>query len=161
ALLSARAPEGAAPKAAPSEKSLAAGDRVTTRPGQPRRVVLPDGAIVYLQERSALEVKNAGHVTLSAGEAFFETAGELKLSGPKRQLTAKDSRFGVTVGKDGDTVVVASGRAKIDGINAPVLAGQQLAAGAKSPTAAPRVSHLVAWTRDLRRGAPLVPKSDH
>src|SRR5262249_14361513 len=43
----------------------------------------------------------------------------------------------------------------------PLRAGQQLAAGATKPTAAPRVSHLLGWARELIAGAPLVPPSQH
>src|SRR5262245_38894832 len=100
ALLSARPPERAAPAAPPAEKTLAAGAKVTTGPGGPRRVVLRHETVVYLQERAAIEVKDTGDVALTAGEAFFEAAGALKVSALKRQLTAKGGRFGVRTGDD-------------------------------------------------------------
>src|SRR5262249_2440705 len=44
-----------------------------------------------------------------------------------------------------------------------IVAGQQLAAGAAKPEAAPRVSHLLHWTRELMAAAEatLVPASKH
>ena len=58
-------------------------------------------------------------------------------------------------------VLVASGQAHVEGIDEPIRAGQTLEATAKKPAAAQRISHLVAWTRDLREAAPLVPASAH
>ena len=45
----------------PSEKTQSVGDKVTTGPGQRRRLLLPDRSVVYLQERSTLIVKAADH----------------------------------------------------------------------------------------------------
>src|SRR3984957_18687776 len=154
------------PRAAEAKtKALAVGTKITTAAGERRRLVLPDRSIVFLRERSTLAVQ-ADRVVLSAGEAFFETASgklapALLVETPKREVRARDSRFGVRVGEDGTTVLVAAGQAPGEGIDTPIRAGQTLEAAAKTPKAAPRISHLVAWTRDLRSAAPLVPASEH
>jgi hypothetical protein len=149
-----------------AEKTQPVGTRVSTKAGQRLRVLLPNRTVAYLQERSTLTVKAADRVELSAGEAFFETAtGKLApalvVATPKREVRARDSRFGVRIGDDGTSVLVAAGQARVKGMDEPVRAGQQLEAQAEKATAAPRISHLVAWTRDLRQAAPLVPASEH
>jgi tetratricopeptide (TPR) repeat protein len=147
-------------------KTLAVGDKVTTAAGERRRLILPDRSVVYLRERSALAVRADDRVTLTAGEAFFETASDkaavaLLVETPKREVQARHSRFGVRIDADGTTVLVASGQARVEGVETAIRAGQTLEAKAKTPKPAPRISHLVAWTRDLRQAAPLVPASEH
>src|SRR3984957_13235999 len=154
------------PRAAEAKtKALAVGTKITTAAGERRRLVLPDRSIVFLRERSTLTVQ-ADRIVLSAGEAFFETASgklapALLVQTPKREVRARDSRFGVRVAEDGTVLLVAAGQARVEGIEAPIRAGQTLEAAAKTPKSAPRISHLVAWTRDLRSAAPLVPASEH
>ena len=79
------------------------------------------------------------------------------------ELTAPVGTFAVRVAKDGTDVVVARGRVAVNGLNEAVRAGQQLAANADKQTAAPRISHLLGWTRDLMAAAesPLVPASQY
>jgi tetratricopeptide (TPR) repeat protein len=150
----------------PAAKTVAVGDKITTAAGERRRLILPDRSVVYLRERSTLTVRADDRVTLSKGEAFFETASgkratALLVETPKREVQARDSRFGVRVEDAGTTVIVASGQARVEGVEAAIRAGQALEPTAKSPKPAPRISHLVTWTRDLRQAAPLVPASEH
>ena len=169
ATMTARAPDRLVSRSRPSEpagKSLAVGDTITTGSGERRRLLLPDRSVVCLRERSTMTVRSNDRVALTAGEAFFETASgkpapTLKVVTPKREITARDCRFGVRITEDGTTVLVASGLARVAGIETPIRAGQSLAATGKKPEAAPRISHLVAWTRDLRNVTPLVPASKH
>ncbi len=152
--------------AQPAAKTLAVGDKITTAAGERRRLILPDRSVVYLRERSSLTVRAADRVSLSAGEAFIETASgksaaALLVETPKREVQARQSRFGVRIDADGTTVLVATGQARVEGVESAIRAGQTLEAKAKTPKAAPRISHLVAWTRDLRQAAPLVPASEH
>src|SRR5436309_312464 len=55
---------------APAVKPLAVGTAVTTGPGERRRLQLPDGSFLYVNERSALKLDAARRVTLSTGEVF-------------------------------------------------------------------------------------------
>ena len=74
--LAAQAPERLVSRPRPVEspaKTLAVGDRVKTQAGERRRLILPDRSVVYLHERSTLDVKAVDRITLSAGEAFIET----------------------------------------------------------------------------------------
>jgi hypothetical protein len=59
-------------------------------------------------------------------------------------------------------VVVTQGKVKVDGVESPLLAGQELLAR-NEVVAAPRASHLLDWTRDLMMAAetPLVPASTY
>jgi predicted Zn-dependent protease len=147
------------------EKTQSVGDRVVAPAGRGQRLLLPDRTVVYLRERSRLTVKAADRVELSAGEAFFETAAgkrapTLTITTPTRELRARHGRFGVRIDKQGTSVVVASGSAQVVGLDEAVRAGQTLTATGKTATAAPRVSHLLGWTRELRSAA-LVPASPH
>jgi ferric-dicitrate binding protein FerR (iron transport regulator) len=65
----------------PAAKTLAVGDKVTTAAGERRRLILPDHSIVFLRERSSLTVRADDRITLSAGEAFFETASGKSAAG--------------------------------------------------------------------------------
>jgi hypothetical protein len=148
----------------PAEKALAVGALVETGPGQRRRLRLPGGALVFLHERSRLRLSAADRLTLAAGEAFVETApGQpaVHLDAPRRKVSARGGRFGVRVGQAGSRVLVAVGEATVAGLDGPLRAGQVLGAGDDRPRPARRVSHLLAWTRDLRTAAPLVPASPH
>jgi hypothetical protein len=147
------------------EKPVSVGDTLSTKAGQRRRLLLPDRTVVFLQQGSTLHVKGAGRVNLSAGEAFFETsqgklAPALVVQTPKREVRATASRFGVRIDDAGTTVLVATGRVSVGGIETPLLAGQVLESKSDKPSAR-RISHRVEWTRDLRQAAPLVPASTH
>src|SRR5207248_2983117 len=114
------------------------GDKVATAAGECRRLILPDRSVVYLRERSTLTVRADDRVNLSVGEAFFETAtgkraAALLVETPKREVQARDSRFGVRVEEAGTTVLVASGQARVEGVETAIRAGQTLEASAKVP----------------------------
>ncbi len=152
--------------AAPASAPLAVGSRVTTGLGQQRLVRLPDRSAVFVRENSTLTVQADSTIDLASGEVFVETgSGKLAptvvVRTPAREVRGRESRFGVRAADKGASVVVATGEVQVAGVDDPVRAGQQLAEGATKPAAAPRVAHLIAWTRDLRNAAPLVPASEH
>jgi hypothetical protein len=160
-------PRLAAPPAAP----LAVGEGVKTGAGQRRRVALPDGSVAYLNQNTAVKLDAERRLKLSAGEVYLEVAprapgGEgatFTVQTPNRQVAALGTRFAVTAGTAGTGVVVAQGKVRVGGFDGLVQAGQQLAPDAAAVRAAPRLSHVLDWTRDLMTAAesPLVPASQY
>jgi hypothetical protein len=143
-------------------KPLAVGAEVRTGAGQRRRVLLLDGPAVCVNEKTTLKLEGPRRLTLEAGEIFVEArSGEVVVKTPKREVTARATRFAVRAEEKGTGVVVASGRARVSGLDVPLTGGQQLPAGAAGPVPAPRVSHLLAWAQDLLPGPELVPPSGH
>jgi hypothetical protein len=152
--------------AAPADTVLKVGGKLSTPAGQPRRLRLPDGALLLVRAGSTLSLPEAGKLELSRGEVFVQSAAGklapgLTVRTPKRTVQASDSRFLVRASDAGTAVAVATGSIKVQGLEAPLGAGQLLAEKAERPQRAPRLSHLVAWTRQLRQAAPLVPASEH
>lgn len=153
------------PPAAKEAPQLAVEDRLTTGPGEQRLVRLPDRSRLFVRERTTLTVKAASAIELPAGEVFVETAPgklapELLVKTPKREFRGRDSRFGVRATDEGASLLVAAGEVSVAGVEQPVRAGQRLDPTAGKPSAARGVAHQIAWTRDLRNAAPLVPPSD-
>jgi hypothetical protein len=144
---------------------LAVGEVLATGPGEQRLVRLPDRSRLFVRERTALAVRAASAVDLTTGEAFVETApGKLApallVKTPAREFRGRDSRFGVRATADEASLLVAAGEVSVGGVEQPVRAGQRLDPAAGKPSAAQGVAHQIAWTRDLRNAAPLVPPSD-
>jgi hypothetical protein len=152
--------------AAKEGKPLPVGEEVRTAAGQRRRVLLPDGPAVYLNEKTTLKLEGPRRLTLAAGEVFVDDTAakpsdDLVVRTPKREVAARATRLAVRAEEKGTGVVVASGRARVSGLDKPLTGGQQLPAGAGGPVPAPRVSHLLAWAQDLLPGPGLVPPSAH
>ncbi len=154
------------PPAQPTEdKTLKAGDTLTTASGEQRRVRLPDRSLVFVRQGTTLNVTKAGALAVESGEVFVEASSDrmtppLKVKTPGRELETRGGRFGVRAGEGGTALVVASGSVKVEGIADPVKGGELLAEKAERPSRAARVSHLVAWTKGLRNDTP-VPASGH
>jgi Tfp pilus assembly protein PilF len=155
--------------AAPQEKAAEVGDEVRTGATQRRRLRLADGTVVLVNRDTVVKVAGARRLQLTDGEVVVAAApgrGEdaaFVVVTPRRELTAQAGTFAIRTAKDGTGVVVARGRVSVNGLDEPVRAGQQLAAGADRPAAAPRTSHLLGWARDLMAEAesPLVPASQY
>ncbi|HMF12649.1 MAG TPA: VIT domain-containing protein, partial [Gemmataceae bacterium] len=151
--------------AALAVKPLAVGEEVRTEAGQRRRVVLPDGSVVYINNDTTFKLNAPRRLALAAGEVFVEVApGEpFVVTTPKRDVTAAGTRFAVRADAKGTGVVVARGKVKVSGLDTPVLAGQQLVPGSDKPALAPRATHVLDWTKELMAAAdsPLVPVSQH
>src|SRR5262245_24695347 len=146
--------------------ALAVEDTLTTAAGEQRLVRLPDRSRLFVRENTTLTVKGASTIDLAAGEVFVETAaGKLAptvlVKTPKREFRGQESRFGVRANDTGSSLVVATGQVRVSGIDQPVRSGQQLEAKADKPTGTRRIAHQIAWTRELRSAAPLVPPSEH
>lgn len=151
-------------------KPLATGERLTTGPAERRRVTLLDGSILFLNQNTTVRQSANRELELSAGEVYVEVAprpAEVKtpftINAPGRQVAALGTRFAVQAEPNGTGVVVTQGRVQVTGLKDVVRAGQQLLPGSTEVIPAPRVSHLLEWTRDLMATAesPLVPASKH
>jgi ferric-dicitrate binding protein FerR (iron transport regulator)/tetratricopeptide (TPR) repeat protein len=144
---------------------IGAGQSVTTRAGERRRVQLPDRSILYLNQETTLAVTDDRHVRLERGEVFAEVVpasgdrGRFTVETKDRTVTALGTKFAVRAAKKGTGVLVTQGKVQVSGLTEPVKAGQELNPGAKAPDAAPRASHALDWTEELMTSAesPLVP----
>jgi ferric-dicitrate binding protein FerR (iron transport regulator) len=141
-------------------KALAVGDEVQTRAGERRRLALPDGTLVLLNEQTTLKRTGERDLELSAGEVFVAAGSPLTVHAPRREVKAAAARFAVRTDGTASRVVAAAGSVSVSGLEAPLAAGEQLDAGKDRPTATGRVTHLLSWTRDLLTDG-LVPASGH
>jgi ferric-dicitrate binding protein FerR (iron transport regulator) len=150
---------------------LAVGKAIHTQAGERRRLALPDGSILYANGGTQAQLDADRHLILSAGEVFLEVAPRTpKAKGatfvvqtPDREIQALGTKFAVQAAGKQTGVLVTQGKVQVSGLGAPVVAGQQLAVGATSLSAAPRASHLLDWTEELMTKAesPLVPASQY
>jgi Tfp pilus assembly protein PilF len=155
---------------APAAKTVAIGAEIRTRAGQRRRLLLPDGSVLYVNQNTRATLDSARRVTLAAGEVFLDVAPRQKVKAgtfvvktPRGEVTGQAARFAVRTAAAGPGVVVARGRVQVSGLKRALTAGQQYLSGKEKPLAAPRLSHVLDWTRDLVAAAeaPLVPGSTH
>jgi ferric-dicitrate binding protein FerR (iron transport regulator) len=156
----------------PQGKPLAVGEIARTASGERRRVPLPDGSILYLNQKTEVKLDADRHVTLSTGEVFVEVAPRSTEQGesvrflvktPQREVVALGTKFDVAAIDAGTGITVTQGKVRVSGLDDVLIAGQQLAPGAEQPTAAPRAAAALAWTRELMCAAetPLVPPSKY
>ncbi len=165
----------ARPDALPAE-TLAVGQSLAIGAGERRRVALPDGSMLFVQENTSLVLEADRQLKLLRGEVFCEVAprhgakegrnASFVVETPQRRVAALGTRFQVRHGDDGTGVLVSQGKVQVSGIDAPLAAGEQLVAGPPDagPAAvlpAPRASYALDWTRELLADArrPLVPPS--
>jgi ferric-dicitrate binding protein FerR (iron transport regulator)/tetratricopeptide (TPR) repeat protein len=167
-------PDGLRPRprpAADAVKPVAVGETLQTKAGERRRVSLPDGSVLYLNQNTELKVDETRRLTLSRGEVYIEVTPREKkdpsaafvVHTNQREVSALGTKFAVQAEPVGTGVVVTQGKVKVSGLAEVMEAGQQLPPGADSLCPAPRFSHLLEWTRDLVAAAesPLVPCSKH
>jgi tetratricopeptide (TPR) repeat protein len=154
------------------------GQEIHTKRGERRRVVLPDGSVLYIDDETKLRLDDERRVTLSRGRIFLnvspreesaaDDAATFIVNTPDRQVSALGTRFAVDVDEREDRVLVTQGKVKVEGLSEEIHTGQQvtLRRGAPSEgirvTSAPRASHALAWTKDLMAAAeaPLLPEND-
>jgi tetratricopeptide (TPR) repeat protein len=144
------------------------GETIRTAAGQKRRLRLPDGSVLSVNENTRVKLQESRRLVLEAGEVFVEVtprpaSGEnsrFVVRTPQREVTALGTRFAVRAGQKDTGVLVTQGKVKVSGLENILRAGQQFAGGKVAP--APRVSHALAWTRDLlaRTEPVLVPASE-
>ncbi len=145
---------------------LAAGDSLDTKAGERRRVGLPDGSVLYVNQNTSVHLDSERTVQLDRGEVFVEVAPHGPDAGfvvktADRQVHALGTKFEVRADGKQTSVVVTQGKVQVSGMKDALAAGQALTAKGVEP--APRASHLLDWTRDLMTAAesPLVPASAH
>jgi ferric-dicitrate binding protein FerR (iron transport regulator) len=156
---------------APDAKLLAVGTEVSTGPGERQRLLLPDGSVLFVNQKTKVHLDDKRKATVSAGSVFVEVSpredrdaeSTFVIHTPAREVSALGTKFAVEVSDAGTGVVVTQGKVRVSGIEDVVHAGQQLPAGSDHLTAAPRTSHVLDWTRELMASAesPLVPGSKH
>jgi tetratricopeptide (TPR) repeat protein len=146
------------------------GDEIRTGPRQRRRVSLPDGSVLYVNENTTVKLATAQRAILSTGEVFVDAAPGAKQSHepivvetPKEKVTGQASRFAVRATAAGTGVLVTHGKVRLSGFRDVLVAGQQRLPGHSRPLTAARASKVLDWARDLMAAAesPLVPGSKH
>ncbi len=156
--------------AAPKVRPVALRTEIATGAGQRHRVVLPGGAVLYVNQNTTVKLDAARRVRLQTGEILVETApgkgdrpADFVVQTPRREVAGREARFAVRSSKAGTGVVVAQGRVTVSGLEGGLNAGQQLAPGSAKAAAAPRLSHLLDWSRELMSAAEAspVPGSPH
>jgi tetratricopeptide (TPR) repeat protein len=151
----------------PSAKPIAVGAELQTTAAQRRRVLLPGGSVLFLNENTTAKLDALNGLSLSQGEVYLEVANGAKtpfvVKTPKRDVSAAGAHLAVRTAKAGTAVLVVRGQAKVSGHKQPVHAGELLAPGEATVATALRVSHALDWTRELQIAAesPLVPASNY
>jgi ferric-dicitrate binding protein FerR (iron transport regulator) len=169
------------PEAPPATK-LEVGESIETKAGEKRRLALPDGSVLYVNQNTKVHLDADRQATLTTGAVYLEVAprnpaadgstfavqtpsGPVKAFGTKFEVQADDAK--------GSAVAVTQGRVTFDEVE--VRAGQELTMRSaaevartnrielSAPVPAPRASHELDWTRDLMAAAesPLVPASQY
>ena len=156
-------------KQAPKSVAMGVGETIATKPGEKRRVTLPDGSFLYLNQETSVVLTKARHVKLTAGEMFLEAipaknAGDqFVVETASKSVTALGTKFAVSATKAGTGVFVTQGKVEVSGLSEKLTTGQELPPGADKVASAPRASAALDWTKDLMIAAesPLVPAGKH
>lgn len=176
--------DGAAQGAVEGLRRTAEGDTIVTGPRERRRITLPDGSILSINEQSQVQVTGFRKVKLLAGEVFVEvipasllkreasashkdTAEQFVVETPNRSVTALGTKFVVKAQGPATNVVVTQGQVKVSGVEQTIPAGQELIADqtdAHSVELRParRSAYVVDWVKDLMAVAgTVIPPSEH
>jgi hypothetical protein len=160
----------AAPAPAPTRApALSPGQMLATGAGERRRVSLPDGSVLSLNQNTTVHYDALRRLTLKAGEIFVEVApliaekasAVFTVATSHRDIQSIGTKFLVRADSDGTGVTVTQGQVRLSDGNRLVSAGQQLAPKASDITPALRGSYLLDWMRSLVVSAApvLVPPS--
>ncbi len=141
----------------PAVPVLLPGQSLATNAKERRRVQLPDGSALYLNENTAVRCDAERKITLKRGEVFVEveprpssnTDATFVVQTPKRDVTALGTKFIVRADDAGTNVAVTQGKVKVSDFDGVLSAGQQLLADTTKISIAPRASFLLEWARDL------------
>jgi hypothetical protein len=154
---------------APVIQVAALGETITTADNGVRRP-LPDGSVLYVNRHTSVHLDAERQVSLTKGEVFVDVAprsaaNPFVVRAGERDVKALGTKFSVRTDEVGKTgVVVTHGKVQVSGYDQAIAAGQELLdldKGTSQP--APRVSHVLDWTRELMMAAetPLVPQSNY
>ena len=166
----------------PSTPHANLGETLTTGPREKRRVTLPDGSVLSINEQSTVTIVGPRRIKLLAGELFVEVV-PAGLSGdggpnanhdrfvvetPKREVTALGTKFVVKAEGQATNVIVTQGKVQVSGVAEVVEVGHELItdlAGSNSVEMRParRSAYVVEWVKDLMAaaGSLVVPTSEH
>src|SRR5439155_10063741 len=111
-----------------------------------RRIAMPDGSVLYVNQNTTVNLDAPRHVVLSRGEVFVEVVphevGEghqaFVVQTAKRTVAALGTKFAVRAEPTGTGVVVTQGKVKVSGVENPIVAGQRLTLDDGQVTPAPR-----------------------
>ncbi len=149
------------------------GETLTTGLREKRRVTLPDGSVLSINEQSRVTIVGERRVKLLAGEVFvevvpFESSERFVVETPHRTVTALGTKFVVKAHDRATNVVVTQGKVRVSGVEEAVSAGQELIADLTESNSAElrpakRSAHVVEWVKDLMAatGSIVVPTSEH
>lgn len=150
------------------------GDIIQTGQRERRRVGLPDGSVLYVNESTRAQIKSPRRVEVARGEVYVEVVpsfgdgqyrDKFQIVTPTRTVTALGTRFGVDTTKDDADVVVTQGKVRVSNVDDTLQAGQRLTVSRNakeaarndgnsvSVRAAMRASEHLSWTRDLMNAA--------
>lgn len=152
---------------AKTPETLGVGRAFRTEAGQRRRVALPDGSILYINQKTEVKLDANRRLTLRSGEVFVEVAPRQKTGErflvitPKGAATALGTKFAVQANAQGTGVIVTQGKVRFNDLE--LTTGQRVKLGTRDIDAAPRASYVLDWTRELMAAAesPLVPGSKY
>jgi ferric-dicitrate binding protein FerR (iron transport regulator)/tetratricopeptide (TPR) repeat protein len=142
---------------------------IQTHAGERRRVALPDGSILYVNQNTSVLLEADRTLRLTSGELFVEVsprgaAEPFVVRAPQREVKALGTKFAVNADGAGRVgVLVTQGKVKVSDVAEPLFAGEQLDPDKTQRSPAARASHLLNWTRELMAAAesPLVPDSKY
>lgn len=154
------------------------GDTIRTGPREKRRITLPDGSVLSMNESSQVTVVGPRRLKLVAGEVFVEVipanfapagqADRFVVETPQRSVTALGTKFVVKAEGQATNVIVTQGKVQVSGVDQIIPAGQELIADLNDSHSAQiqparRSAFVVEWVKDLMAaaGAALVPFSEH
>ena len=151
---------------------VAIGDIIETKERERRRLSLPDGSILFMNENTTAKVESLRRLNVAAGEVFVEVCPKFDekqnrefffVNTPNRKLTAIGTKFAVKAAEDSTDLLVTQGKVKVDGVDETVTAGRFVSFREDNVklSVAPRASEALNWTEDLMVAAPIVPRSEH
>ncbi len=150
----------------------AIGDLITTKDRERRRLSLPDGSVLFMNENTTAKIESLRKLNVTAGEVFVEVCPQFDdqnnreffyVDTPNRKLTAIGTKFGVKATDDNTDLLVTQGKVKVDGVDETVTAGRfvRFSKSDVELSVAPRASEALNWTEDLMVAAPIVPRSKY
>lgn len=158
------------------------GETISTGPREKRRVTLPDGSVLSINEKTKVTIIGPRRVKLLAGELFVEVvpvrasrlgdasdaSERFVVETARRQVTALGTKFVVKAEGSATNVVVTQGKVQVSGVAQIIAAGQELMADlteSKSWELRParRSAYVVEWVKELMAAtnALIVPASEH
>jgi hypothetical protein len=150
--------------------AIVVGAEIETKAGEQRRLALPGGGVLFVDQKTRGMVDGPGEVTLVAG-AICCDGTKLTIKTPDRAVALDEGRVEVRVDRDRSSVFVAKGDAvafprEQQAFGTPPASlgqGWELPPGAWQSAMAPRASARLSWMRDLVAASeePLVPASSY